>query len=143
MLRHAVQIAQRSILGVLLIDIDRFKIVNDCFGHLEGDACLIAVTRACASCLRSQDTFARYGGEEFAAIIHRAQTSDLEPVAARMCAAVTALQIANGSGGILTVSIGGAALRLLSSADAKTLIRAADRNLYNAKQAGRNCAVLG
>ncbi len=132
----------RTNLGVLLIDIDRFKALNDAYGHLEGDACLRRVAEACARCVRAGDVFARYGGEEFGAIAPGATLSDLEAIAGRMVAAVTALAIPNGSGALLTISIGGTASAPSSAGDAQRVVAYADANLYRAKLDGRNRAVL-
>lgn len=138
--RHAS--ATRTSVGVLLIDIDHFKAYNDRFGHLAGDDCLIAVARACASCMRSSDIFARFGGEEFAAIVPAATRDDLDRVARRMMAAVADLRIDSGAGSFVTVSIGGVLLAPAQSADVQSGLRVADENLYSAKLAGRNRVVL-
>lgn len=121
-------------LGVLLIDIDRFKEYNDRFGHLAGDDCLISVARACAACVRANDVFARFGGEEFGAVITAPTLDDLQAIAQRMMDAVAALNV--------TVSIGGTILVQRRADDAHDLLKTADQNLYSAKLAGRNRVVL-
>lgn len=134
--------AGRGSVGVLLVDIDHFKDYNDRFGHLAGDDCLIAVAQACASCMRSSDVFARFGGEEFAAIVPAASRDDLDRIAQRMMSAVADLRIDSGAGSFVTVSIGGTLLCAPESADVQRGLRVADENLYSAKLAGRNRAVL-
>lgn len=130
-------------LGLLLIDIDRFKEFNDTFGHVAGDACLVAVASACAACVREHDIFARYGGEEFGAIIPGTSRDELQGIADRMCAAVAALEIASGGGdGLLSISVGGATMPYAQTLAASDLIRAADAKLYAAKNTGRARVVL-
>lgn len=121
-------------LGVLLIDIDRFKEYNDRHGHLAGDDCLIRVAQACASCVRSSDVFARFGGEEFAAAIAAPSLEDLRAIAARMMEAVAPIDV--------TVSIGAAMVAPKESGDVQRLLQTADERLYAAKLSGRNRAVL-
>lgn len=133
--------ARRTPLGVLLLDIDRFKEYNDRFGHLRGDACLIEIAQVCAACVRSGDVFARYGGEEFAAILPGATLDDVQAVADRMHAAVRALCITAGNGACVSVSIGGATLGAAGS-DVQHLVAEADARLYGAKQSGRDCVVV-
>lgn len=130
--------------GVILMDIDRFKTFNDTYGHVAGDSCLAQVAQAARSCVsRSTDIFARYGGEEFVAVL-----SDVPPPAAlgiaeRMRKAVHALQIphAQNAEGVVTASFGVACAEA-SSEDPRPLLRRADRALYAAKTSGRNRSVL-
>jgi diguanylate cyclase (GGDEF)-like protein len=129
-------------LGVLMIDIDRFKALNDRHGHATGDAVLRAVARAVAGAVRLGDTPARYGGEEFAVIVRRATPDQALLVATRIRTAVTALDLAGlGVSGSVSVSIGvavGAERGLAVSA----LVRRADRALYQAKRLGRDRVVV-
>ena len=130
--------------GCLFIDIDRFKHINDTYGHQTGDRALAAV----AACVRQQvrlgDTVARYGGEEFAALV-QGDRADALTVAERVRLAVEKLHLQDDHGEriALTVSIGVAA-RVVSCAPAEavTLGRAmmeeADRAMYQAKHNGRN-----
>ncbi|MEH3021706.1 MAG: GGDEF domain-containing protein [Pseudomonas oryzihabitans] len=132
-------------LVLLMIDVDHFKAFNDRYGHPAGDRCLKQVAAALAGPLRSDDCLARYGGEEFA--ILRAPEADEDPdrIVQQLLDAVRALEIPNpgnaGAGRRVTISIGAAcAGSRHTSADA--LIEAADRQLYWAKQAGRDQARL-
>ena len=128
--------------GVVIIDIDHFKTYNDDFGHLEGDATLMKVARACASCLRSRDIFARYGGDEFAAIIPEASALDLQLIANRMCEAVLQLRLLQKNGEPVSISVGAALAASGPGTHPSDLLKIADDNLYHAKQSGRNRAVL-
>lgn len=145
-LNHEWQRAQRTggSVGVILLDIDRFKAFNDTYGHVAGDACLAQVAQAARGCvLRSTDLFARYGGEEFAAILRDVPPATALGIAERMRKAVSALQIphAQTTAGFVTASFGVAAAPPASE-DPRPLLRRADRALYSAKTAGRNRAVL-
>ncbi|WP_406693569.1 diguanylate cyclase [Singulisphaera sp. Ch08] len=137
------QRAQRpgNSLGVAMIDIDHFKLYNDRYGHLAGDACLRRVAESLGGSLRHGiDQVARYGGEEFALILPGADSVMMVEVASRVCAAVAALRIPNegAARGIVTVSIGIAATVPSPRTTAESLIEAADVALYKAKHNGRN-----
>ncbi len=129
-------------LGVLLIDVDRFKSFNDTAGHEAGDVCLQEVAQAIASALRRQDDLAaRYGGEEFVVLLPAISAEDALLVAERLRAAVETRALPHpGLGGRpVTISVGLA----WRDADAtneclQDLLREADRGLYAAKAAGRN-----
>lgn len=129
----------RRMFSLLMIDIDHFKMLNDIFGHHEGDLCLRAVSHVLVSISRNErDYMARFGGEEFVVILHDVDADAAEKVAKRICRAIEALQLRNRTpiGDIVTVSIG-----IAASCDAKTpiaLFQMADAALYEAKQAGRN-----
>jgi len=137
-------VASGGQLAVLMIDLDRFKSINDRFGHAAGDAALKVVADAIRQHVRVFDTVARYGGEEFVVIMPGATRAEGEAVAERLRGAIAALQFApSGVPMPLTVSIGVAALastveigtgRRLDEA----LLHAADAALYRAKAAGRN-----
>lgn len=122
-------------LSLLLIDIDHFKRLNDTLGHLEGDAALVAVARILAEGRRVEDLIARFGGEEFAMLLPGTRSEDAKVVAERVRAAVET----GTAGGVTacTISVGCASLPEHAS-DARELLLAADRALYEAKAAGRN-----
>lgn len=130
-------------LGVLLIDIDYFKKLNDRYGHPAGDKCLVAVAAALQVALpRGGDLLARYGGEEFAAILPATDEDGARRVAAKMLSAVQALRIRNETplGDHVTVSIGVAVAVSESAGVGSThqIVEAADQALYRAKGGGRN-----
>jgi len=131
-------VADRRALGVLIIDIDRFKDYNDALGHQAGDEALRAIAQVCSSCVRDEDVFARYGGEEFAAIISDTTDEDLCLVADRMCAALSELGLPHADGRPLTISIGCSSGRPANQDEADAILRAADAALYAAKRGGRN-----
>jgi two-component system cell cycle response regulator len=126
-------------LGLLLIDIDRFKTFNDRFGHLLGDEVLKAVATVIRSNTRDVDVVARYGGEEFCVILQEIGQEEIAAYAERVHAAVATVRIAVPGGGPqgVTVSIG-AAVSQGGEPDAQEFIRRADVALYRAKDSGRD-----
>jgi diguanylate cyclase (GGDEF)-like protein len=120
---------------LLIFDLDRFKAVNDRFGHAEGDRALKIFARVAEANLRKGDIIARFGGEEFAALVIADPTTALS-IAERIRSAF-ATEAAPLAGGVLSVSVGVAAMEDMSQDLAKTM-RAADNALYMAKAAGRN-----
>ncbi|MEJ0045862.1 MAG: GGDEF domain-containing protein [Rhodospirillales bacterium] len=134
-------------LGVALIDVDNFKSFNDSAGHAAGDAALRQVAQALADALRDErDRAARYGGEEFVVLLPGVSRQDMAAMGERLRSAVSALAIEHPGqpGRVVSVSIGlawcAASQRGGSTED---LLRDADRALYDAKDAGRNCVMLG
>ncbi|MDP3427755.1 MAG: diguanylate cyclase [Humidesulfovibrio sp.] len=124
-------------LALLMLDIDKFKNVNDTFGHAMGDAVLKAVVAACNQDLRQVDIFGRLGGEEFAALLPQTDQAGAQATAERMRQAVAAIKIPVEEGSIsVTISLGLAELRRGEDLDA--LMRRADAALYRAKDQGRN-----
>ncbi|WP_282280793.1 GGDEF domain-containing protein [Pseudomonas sp. PS02302] len=129
---------------LLMIDVDHFKAFNDRYGHPAGDRCLQQVATALADELRAGDCLARYGGEEFAILCTPSREEDAGKLAQRLLDAVRRLEIPHlgpHAGPRVTVSIGGACARPDHDC-AETFIEAADRQLYWAKQAGRDRAIL-
>ena len=126
-------------IGLLLIDIDRFKSFNDRFGHLLGDEVLKAVAKGIRSNTRDVDLVARYGGEEFCVILQEIGGEEIGPYAERIRAAVATARVAvpGGAGQGVTVSIG-AAVCQDGEQDAHEFIRRADEALYRAKNGGRD-----
>ncbi|MEL6238312.1 MAG: GGDEF domain-containing protein [Pseudomonadota bacterium] len=126
-------------LVLILFDIDRFKQVNDTFGHLEGDKVLQRVAQLAQSQAREMDLVGRVGGEEFVWIAPRTNQVSAEQVADRLRQSI-ALRSAVGEVPGVTISIGLAQLR--PSDSSLTLFARADEALYSAKQAGRNAVKL-
>lgn len=138
--REVIQ-AQRcqSPLCVMVLDLDRFKSVNDQHGHLAGDAVLVEFARRAKSVLRSGELLARYGGEEFAMIMTRATLSDAVSAAERLREIIASTPVTFESTEIpITVSIGVHCFDGRSDAKTADLIAAADEMLYRAKNSGRN-----
>lgn len=129
-------------LGLVMIDIDFFKKVNDEYGHLVGDDCLVAVAgRLQSEIQRSGDLVARYGGEEFVVLLPSTPAEGAYQVAERLRQAVERTPIHSGERVApirLTISAGVAAMMPRRDLAAQELIRRADDALYAAKQAGRN-----
>jgi len=123
--------------GVLMMDVDLFKQFNDEYGHLTGDAILRLVARTLHANCRSFDIVARWGGEEFGAIISQVDAQQLVLVAEKFRAMVAAsdLRLPGQDLGV-TISVGAAAAQ--PDDTALTLVRRADRALYEAKHQGRN-----
>ena len=138
--RHAQRTSRP--LGLLLIDIDHFKLYNDEFGHKEGDRCLASLAQAMQKALQREiDSLSRYGGEEFAVILPLSDAQGAALIAERIRRAVHQLGFPNPGSelGIVTVSIGAAALvPAVNAAQADALFLAADDALYRAKESGRN-----
>ena len=126
-------------LCVLMIDLDRFKAVNDRYGHLVGDQTLRAVADTLRNHSRESDLVARYGGEEFAVLCPRTACETGVQVAERLREAVAALdEPALGHPGPQTISVGVAVQSPDRSQSPEELLEHADVALYEAKHRGRN-----
>lgn len=123
---------------LLLLDLDRFKAVNDSLGHAAGDSLLRLVAERIASQLNDEDTFARLGGDEFGIILHSA--CDVADLAARIIELVQRTYLIEGSQVNIGVSIG-ISYSPQDADDHRSLMRCADLALYHAKSTGRNCFV--
>ena len=131
-------------LGVLMIDLDRFKAYNDSLGHGKGDECLTRVARELATGLRrAGDLLARYGGEEFAAILPDTDGEELGILAETLRRRIEELAIPHPDSPVsdrVTVSLGGASVVPRHHEEPALLVRAADRALYDSKRMGKNCS---
>ena len=128
--------------GVMMMDIDHFKAVNDRFGHLVRDRVLTAVSRTLTANVRGPDFVGRWGGEEFVGILPYAGRDQLATVAARLCHLVEKSTLQLGETTIsVTVSIGATEARPEDTPE--TLIARADGLLLASKEAGRNRATVG
>jgi diguanylate cyclase (GGDEF)-like protein len=128
---------QRTTVGVMMLDIDQFKKLNDTHGHPQGDRVLQAIGRIIQSKIRKADLGGRYGGEEFIVLMPDTDEGAVVTIAERIRQAVAG---AKPEGIEVTLSIGVASGRLDSDADRELqkLISRADTNLYKAKEKGRN-----
>ena len=128
-------------MGILMVDIDHFKILNDRFGHATGDRVLRAVARAIAGAVRDEDTPARYGGEEFAVLLRRTDREGAVEVGERIRRAVVKLHPASlGITEPVTVSVG-VAVAGTDGVPLTRLVERADQALYKAKRQGRDRVV--
>jgi diguanylate cyclase (GGDEF)-like protein len=126
-------------LGVLIADLDHFKLVNDTHGHAAGDAVLAAAARILRETVRPSDVVARYGGEEFCVLLRDAGPEAVRAIGARLRLALAEKPMSqHGSRIAVTASFGGTALRDQQPESWETLFRRADAALYRAKQAGRD-----
>lgn len=131
----------RKELAYAIFDIDRFKSINDTYGHATGDAVIAEVARRALAAFRARDLVGRIGGEEFGVILPAANRTEAMDACARMRAAIEAKPITIGRKAIpVTVSIGVAQLRVQE--DTASLMARADEALYLAKNGGRNLVRL-
>lgn len=133
-LRHAIATGQNGRVGLLILDIDRFKSVNDTFGHAAGDAVLIDLAALLRGELRQDDAVYRFGGEEFVMLLSVVSEQALTRTAERVRDAVASRLV--GPGGGITVAVGGAMLS--AERDWQDWFARADASLYQAKRAGGN-----
>lgn len=130
---------QNDCISVLMIDIDHFKMINDRYGHLAGDAVLREVATRLRTNLYPDDILARYGGEEFVVLLPCASAELLQQIATRLVAAIGERPMEyDGARISVTISVGGVQSSEGYSLD--DLLSRADRAMYQAKEAGRNCA---
>ena len=130
-------------LGLLMLDVDHFKSVNDTYGHLVGDRVLSHIVRVIRPVLREGDVLVRYGGEEFLAILPAASRDDVARVADRMRRIVEETGVHEGDQQIrVTISLGGTSFPEVEAADDEALIGRADQAMYAAKMGGRNRVVV-
>lgn len=131
----------RDSIGLLMIDVDCFKLFNDFYGHLAGDDCLREIAEAVASKVkRAGDLVARYGGEEFVVLLPHTELAGVLELAEWIRFQVESLHLEHQGNPhkIVTISIGCATIIASPGMDAATLIEATDKGLYSAKQNGRN-----
>ncbi len=130
--------------GLLVLDIDHFKHVNDSLGHAAGDEVLKGVAKKVLSSLRSYDQVFRYGGEEFAVILPEVESGLSEKIAERLRAAIESSEFNYAGEKIsVTISIGGYVCHETDILELDEIFQHADEALYEAKRSGRNrCIVL-
>ncbi|MFZ2632328.1 MAG: GGDEF domain-containing protein [Desulfosalsimonadaceae bacterium] len=142
MMKTLGHVAQRngSNVGIMMIDLDHFKKINDTFGHLYGDKVLRLVSATIRSNIRASDVLGRFGGEEFLIFLSSVNPDFLYEVGEKIRVAVMNIKEVEMP---VTISIGMSHGRISSDIDKEieTLIRRADENLYRAKRDGRNRVV--
>lgn len=141
-LEREVELAHRHRipLSLIMVDVDRFKQINDEHGHLTGDEVLRQVARCIAECIRRSDVLFRFGGEEFAIVLASTELYGATLLAQRVRTAVERMRVRHGEAEVpITVSVG--VSQLEDGDEAVELIAKADCALYRAKAQGRNCVV--
>ncbi|MCD9007534.1 GGDEF domain-containing protein [Luteimonas sp. XNQY3] len=133
-LRHTIATGHSGRAGLLVLDIDRFKAVNDTFGHAAGDTVLVDLAALLREELRQGDSVYRFGGEEFVMLLPVSSEQALARAAERVRDAVASRLV--GPGGGITVAVGGAMLS--AERDWQDWFARADASLYQAKRAGGN-----
>jgi diguanylate cyclase (GGDEF)-like protein len=127
-----------SCLGLLMVDADQFKIVNDLFGHQAGDKLLRELAQRLNNCVRATDTVARIGGDEFIVLLPDLRIpAEAESIAAKIVAAVAQPYVIDGEQAVITVSVGVVTYPDAGN-DIDTLMHRADEAMYAAKQKGKN-----
>ncbi|MFG0722188.1 GGDEF domain-containing protein [Pseudomonas sp. GLN_6] len=124
--------------GVLIMDLDHFKRINDNYGHQAGDQVLVDFVELIKSSSRKEDRLFRFGGEEFLLLLPNTERAGLLAAAQHLQQQIT--QHLRGPGGAVTMSVGGAILR--RDEHWEDMLQRADQRLYRAKSAGRNCIII-
>ena len=138
--QFAIDERKSSPLAVLFIDIDKFKSINDQFGHEAGDTVLQKAAQSIHASLRRQDILVRWGGEEFLVILPETDSAGAETLLARIASAGLGLR---PDGMPVSASVGIAERISDKAPDWTKLVELADQRMYAAKGAGRNCYVSG
>jgi len=135
-------IRQDAPLGLLMLDIDHFKSINDTYGHLTGDRAIKFVCKQIRHCLREGDIVVRYGGEEFITILPGASLQDAHDVAERIRRTISESHLSdNGQLIHITISAGIVAMPECEVGSEMDMVQRADNALYLAKEGGRNQVV--
>lgn len=129
-------------LSVIMMDIDKFKSINDTYGHAAGDQALIEITRALKHVCRASDIVSRFGGEEFVICCPNAVLSGAHALAERLRKAIAAIAIQTDCGNKFSVTTSIGVTGRLSNDTLETMINRADGLLYQAKHNGRNQTVV-
>ena len=133
---------KETALGILFIDIDHFKNINDSFGHEVGDIVLKMVSRTMAAAMRSYDFLGRWGGEEMLAILPIAERADVKGIGERLRLLVKRSSQSSSKGKLsVTVSVGGYVCKAEDTPH--TAVSHADRLMYKSKERGRNRVTVG
>ncbi|MFC1544558.1 diguanylate cyclase [Gemmatimonadota bacterium] len=131
--------------GLVFIDIDHFKRVNDHHGHDVGDKVLCSVAQSLSTVIRSSDIVGRWGGEEFLAVVLNLDRCELEVVAEKMRQSIEALEVSSGNAAQLqvTISLGATLASAADGLDKTEILKKADELMYASKSKGRNRVTLG
>ena len=135
---------EKNALSALMIDIDRFKVVNDSYGHLVGDEVLKRVAKILLEMIRESDIAVRFGGEEFIILLPGTELSGAAVIAQKMRKSIELAEIVLDDNSVVkfTVSIGIATCDCYNDIDIDDLVHHVDVAMYDAKRSGRNKVVL-
>lgn len=132
----------KQLVSIAMIDIDFFKIINDKYGHLAGDAVLRDITKLFSSQLRSSDKIGRFGGEEFLLVFNNTPIQDASIICERLRKTIEGTDFFYEDKKInVTISVGLTSNETKRIDNAESLIKIADEKLYMAKKNGRNCVL--
>ena len=128
--------------GVLMLDIDHFKVINDTYGHEAGDIALITLSKTLLNIARESDIICRWGGEEFLILVPNTNIEELYGFGERIRRTAESMPIEYTNDFSITVSIGISISTLNNVDDVDVIIFNADNKLYKAKKSGRNCVIV-
>lgn len=129
--------------GVIMVDIDHFKRINDSYGHFVGDTVLIEVTSRLKNSIRKYDKIGRYGGDEMLIVLPDCNLTNVKKIAERLRRSVAEKKIATDKHVLeVTLSAGGTSSDISPLASRNELIKVSDKALYSAKKKGRNCVLV-
>ncbi len=130
---------ENTAMSVIIGDVDHFKLINDQYGHLAGDAVLREIAQRLKSYMRTYDSVGRYGGEEFLMVFPGCNAEKAVQIAERLATELGCKPIQTSEGTFnITMSFGVASVDGRREQDIDSIIRLADQALYNAKKSGRN-----
>ncbi len=125
--------------SIIMVDIDKFKIFNDLYGHECGDYTLVTVAKTIVANLRNQDVVARWGGEEFLILLPGTNIGGAKVIAEKIRVNISKYFFYNKTKLLVTVTLGLSEFN--GSENIEYVIKMADKALYEGKQSGRNCVV--
>jgi diguanylate cyclase (GGDEF)-like protein len=132
----------QSPFAVAMVDVDKFKAINDTYGHAAGDAVLRETARRLRGAMRTYDALGRYGGDEFLAVVPTCDAAGAARFGESFRVRIDRKAVETPDGMIpVTISLGVVAVENLQGVSAEALVRVADAALYRAKIAGRNCVI--
>jgi diguanylate cyclase (GGDEF)-like protein len=129
-------------LGIIMLDVDDFKSINDTYGHQQGDIVLTELSRLIKEKTRTTDVWARYGGEEFVGLVTHSSAEGMFILAEKLRKSVEEHEFPGLKGRKVTISLGVSCFPSEGIKDIEDLMKVADDNLYKAKRSGKNMVVM-